>query len=72
MLRAILFWYIGIALGLFLVGVVVGKLLRQDVLGGGVRLGIFNSLLLAVIWPITGILALVGLGYEIVRVWKKI
>lgn len=72
MLAKILIGYCGIAVAMFLLAVIIGKILNKDVLGNGVKLGILNALLLSLFWPLTLILALCGVLYDVIRVWKKL
>ena len=61
-----------VALAFFIVGIIIGKILKKDVLHGGVELGIINSFLLSVVWPITLLCMISGWGYEAVKTWKKL
>lgn len=64
-------WYVGIAVVLFVLGVVLG-LLKKNILGRNFKLGVVNSMLLAVFWPVTISCILGGWTYECVQIWKKI
>ena len=72
MLQKILLGYAAIAFALFLLLLFFGKILKKDVLGNGVNCGILNSFLLSALWPISAIVALGGMCYEVVQTWKKI
>lgn len=64
--------YCTIAVVVFLVCIVFGKIMKKISLGKGVELGVVNSVLLSVFWPLTLLCSLAGWGYEAIRVWKKI
>jgi len=72
MLKIGIICYAAVAVVLFLVGITFGKILKKDVLHGGIKLGIINSALLSSLWPITIICMLCGWGYEIVQEWKRL
>ncbi|MBO6031869.1 MAG: hypothetical protein J6Q22_10550 [Prevotella sp.] len=70
--KEIIIGYCSIAFVLFLIGIFIGKILKKDILHGGVILGFFNSLFLSVLWPITILVIFIGWGYDAVQGWKKL
>ena len=64
--------YLVVAAILFLSGIFSGKVLKKDVLHGGVRLGILNSALLSIVWPLTCVCMVCGWVYDMVQAWKKL
>ena len=72
MIKEIFMWYSAIALALFMLGIFLDKILKKDILHGGVRLGFFNSLFLSSVWPVTLIVIFVGWSYDMVQEWKKL
>lgn len=71
MWHKLLYGYAVVAITLFVCLVCQGKILKKD-LGNGVKLGFLNALLLSLFWPLTLILALCGVLYDVIRVWKKL
>ena len=51
--------YLGIAVFLFVLCLILGYVTKRDFIGNGVRLGFLNSILLAIFWPII-LLSIVG------------
>ena len=72
MTNSVLLIYCAIASAFFLIGIILGKVLKKDVLHGGVELGIFNSFYLSSVWPITILSIFAGWGYDMVQEWKKL
>ena len=72
MMHKVAMLYLAIAGFFALCGIVVGKILKKDVLHGGVQLGILNSVLLPAVWPVTIICILGGLIYDMVQAWKRL
>jgi hypothetical protein len=72
MANKVAFAYLFIAGLLFLCGILFGKVLKKDVLHGGVSLGVINSALLSMAWPLTVIFMIFGWAYDIVQEWKKL
>ena len=70
--HSILTMYLTIAGFLFLCGIVLGMVLKKDVLHGGVRLGIVNSMLLAIAWPATIVSIVCGWIYDVEQAWRKL
>ena len=70
--RTALMCYLAIAGFIFLAGVFVGKVLKKDVLHGKVMLGIMNSALLAIAWPVAIVLCIIGWLYDAIQAWKKL
>lgn len=64
--------YLVVALCLFLFCIIFGKTLKRISLGKGIELGMLNSLLLSVLWPITILCSIVGMCYDAIQMWKKI
>lgn len=64
--------YVAVACSMFLFCIIFGKILKKISLGNGVELGIFNSLVLSVFWPITFVVIISGFLYEVVQWWKKL
>lgn len=65
-------FYTAIASGLFLFCIIFGKILKKVSLGNGVDLGIFNSAVVSILWPVTLMVTICGLIYEAVKWWKKL
>ena len=61
-----------IAVFLFAVLILFGKVFQKLSLGNGVALGILNSFILSALWPITLICSIVGLVYEGIKLWKRL
>lgn len=72
MMHKVAMLYLAIVGVLALCGIVVGKILKKDVLHGGVQLGILNSILLSAVWPITIICIICGLIHDRVDAWKRL
>ena len=72
MIQLFLIEYSSIAAVLFLTGIIFGMILKKDDLGNGVRLGVGNSFLLSIAWPITLGFVLVGGIFAVAKVWKKL
>lgn len=72
MLKAILCGYAVIAVVLFFLLVLFGKVKRKNLLGVRMKCGIINSFLLASLWPMTALAVVCGIWYETIRIWKKI
>ena len=71
-LHNMLIGYLTVAGLFFLVCITIGKILKKDILHGRVMLGVFNSSLLAIVWPIMVVLILIGWAYDVVQAWKKL
>ena len=72
MLHSILIIYGIGAIIVFFTGLILGLVLKKDVLHGGVKLGVLNSFLLAVVWPLTFVVIQIGFLYEIMKIWKRL
>ena len=72
MLHSILLIYGVGAIIVFFTGLILGLVLKKDVLYGDVKLGVLNSFLLAVAWPLTFIVIQIGWLYEAIKIWKKL
>ena len=64
--------YLAVVVILFLSGIVLGRVLKKDILHGGVRLGVLNSALLSIVWPLTFVCMVCGWAYDIGQAWKKL
>lgn len=68
----ILIWYASISAWFFALFLFFGYVLKKDLLHGGVKLGMGNSIMLAVFWPLTVICVVCGWMYDMWQAWKKI
>lgn len=64
--------YLFVSFVFFLLGLVIGKVLKKDILHGKVMLGVMNSALLASVWPLAIVLCVVGWLYDAIQAWKKL
>lgn len=64
--------YLAVAGLLFIIGLVIGKVYKKDILHGKVMLGVLNSALIASVWPLAIFLCTVGWLYDAVQAWKKL
>jgi len=64
--------YTAIASVVFLCCIIFGKILKKWSLGNGVEFGVFNSLVVSVLWPITLFVTMAGLVYDAIQWWKKL
>ena len=71
-MRIALISYISVSCVFFLLGLVIGKILKKDILHGKVMLGVMNSALLASVWPLAMVLCVVGWFYDAIQAWKKL
>jgi hypothetical protein len=71
MWQKLLYGYAVVAITLFVCIVFQGKILKKD-LGNGVKLGFLNSFILSFLWPISVTVTFLGVGYEVVRTWKRL
>lgn len=61
-----------IAFVLFALFILFGKVLKKISLGNGVSMGVLNSSLLSVLWPLTLVCCAGGMLYECIRLWKRL
>lgn len=71
-MQAILICYLAISVVLFFIGIMIGKVFKKDILHGKVMLGVINSTLLSVVWPMVIVLCILGWLYDAIQVWKKL
>lgn len=71
-LHQIVLLYLAIAFVLCLGCIGIGELFKKDILHGGMRLGVVNSFLLSIVWPITVICIFCGWVYDGIQAWKKL
>ena len=71
-MRIALISYLAVSCVFFLLGLVIGKVLKKDILHGKVMLGVMNSALLASVWPLAIVLCVVGWFYDAIQAWKKL
>ena len=71
-MRIALISYLAVSCVFFLLGLVIGKVLKKDILHGKVMLGVMNSALLASVWPLAIVLCVVGWLYDAIQAWKKL
>lgn len=71
-MRIALISYLAVSCVFFLLGLVIGKVLKKDILHGKVMLGVMNSALLASVWPLAIVLCVVGWLYDAIQAWNKL
>lgn len=71
-MRDFLLCYGAVSGALFIVGVVIGKIFKRDVLHGGVVLGFVNSFLLSLAWPVTVGCIVSGWVFDLYQEWKRL
>lgn len=64
--------YLYVAGFLFAVGIFIGKVLKKDILHGGVMLGFFNSAVLALAWPLTLSVFVLGVLHDTFKEYKRL
>ena len=64
--------YLFVAALLFAIGILIGKVLKKDVLHGGVMLGFFNSAVLALAWPLTLSVFVLGVLHDTFKEYKRL
>lgn len=71
MWQKIVYVYGIVAMVLFVSLLGIGKICKKD-LGKGVKLGVLNSFILSVLWPVSFLVTLSGVCYEVVHIWKRL
>jgi hypothetical protein len=64
--------YLYVAGFLFAIGIFIGKVLKKDILHGGVLLGFFNSVVLALAWPLTLSVFVLGVLHDTFKEYKRL
>lgn len=64
--------YLYVAGFLFAIGIFIGKVLKKDILHGGVMLGFFNSAVLALAWPLTLFMFVLGVLHDTFKEYKRL
>lgn len=72
MLGRILLMYAAVAVWLFPILILIGFVLKKDILHGGVKLGLLNSIMLSVFWPFTFSCVICGWLYDFVQAWRRL
>ena len=72
MIRIAMIGYLTVTGLVFLIGLTIGKVFKKDMLHGKVMLGVLNSALLAIVWPLAIVLCIIGWFYDAIQAWKKL
>ena len=64
--------YFGVSLIIFLISILIKCFVKRDILGNGVELGIVNSFLLSLVWPVTISVVSVGFIIDMIKVLGRL
>lgn len=64
--------YFSIALVVAVVAFVLGRVFKERLLGGGILVKAWNSMLIGVFWPVFLLALVVGKCYDLLQTFRKI
>lgn len=64
--------YLGVGLAVAIAAYALGRVFKERLIGGGVRIGPWNAFLVGLFWPLFLLAIVVGKCYDLLQTFRKI